>query len=305
MSREVRRMALDFDWPLRIPFSGGDMPDDLQPTTCDVCSGKGLSAFGERLEDLWWGRIPFSPEDTGSKPHTPDTPGMMEHCRDKIMDSRAFYDPYHGSKGEETVLREAVRLCALWNNMWQHHLSAEDVDALLADDRILEGLTHRYDRDGWIPLERPRPTVEEVNIWTLRLNGCGPLSMSAGAIFREAAARAGEDARCGSCGGEGVLYRDDGHRSAYDAWTPAEPPAGPGYQVWETVSSGSPVSPVFLKPDDLAAWMTENTRTEEDAVGYAVWLDFIKEEGYAPTGTLIDGIVVSGMLGYASLRAAA
>lgn len=305
MSNEVRRIALDFDWPLRKPFEGAERPAGLEPDSCPACSGRGLSAFGERLENLWWGRIPFSPESTGSKPHAPDTPGMMAYCRHKIMDSRAFYDPYHGSKGEETVLREAVRLCALWNGMWQHHLSQEDADALLDDGRMLEGLTHEYGPGGWTPIEGPRPTVERINVWTLRLDGHGPLSMPAGAIFRAAAARAGEDPHCASCDGEGVLYRDDEHRRAYDEWTPDQPPSGAGYQIWETVGSGSPISPVFADPEDLAAWMTESTRTDEDAVGYAVWLDFIKEEGSTPSGMLVDGVMVSGILGYAYLRATA
>lgn len=299
MSREVRRVPLDFDWPLRTPYSGSSMPKELEPVACTGCAGRGESEIGKVLYDLWWGKVPFRPEDNGSTPHTPETPGMMDHCRRKLIDARAFYDDLHGSRGEETVLREARRLCGIWNGMWQHHLSQEDVDALLDGERNLEGLTHRFGPDGWEVIPRERPSVEEVNVWTLRLNGCGPLSMPALAIHRAAAIRRGGQLECGACGGEGWIHRDEEHRRAHDAWTPSEPPSGPGYQIWETVTSGSPVSPVFLRPEDLATWMVDETRFDDDAVGHDAWLHFVREEGFAPSGVLVNGVMVSGIMAYA------
>lgn len=38
----------------------------------------------------------------------------------------------------------------------------------------------------------------------------------------------------------------------YDDWEHTEPPTGEGWQVWETVSEGSPVSPVFATAEELA-----------------------------------------------------
>lgn len=40
-----------------------------------------------------------------------------------------------------------------------------------------------------------------------------------------------------------------------------EPPVGEGFQMWETTSDGSPMSPVFSTLDELCAWCTENTFT--------------------------------------------
>lgn len=37
-----------------------------------------------------------------------------------------------------------------------------------------------------------------------------------------------------------------------------EPPAGEGYQLWETCSEGSPISPVFPTLDELCDWAVEN-----------------------------------------------
>ncbi len=37
-------------------------------------------------------------------------------------------------------------------------------------------------------------------------------------------------------------------QTAYDAWEQMPPPDGDGYQLWETVTNGSPVSPVDARP---------------------------------------------------------
>jgi hypothetical protein len=44
------------------------------------------------------------------------------------------------------------------------------------------------------------------------------------------------------------------------AWM-KHPPAGPGYQLWENTTEGSPKSPVFETPEQLAGWCAENTTT--------------------------------------------
>lgn len=67
-----------------------------------------------------------------------------------------------------------------------------------------------------------------------------------------------------------------------------EPPKGygneSGYQVWQDVSEGGPVSPVFLKPEDLANWMVENDTSITKGTSYEGWLNMIKSEGFAPSG---------------------
>ena len=37
-----------------------------------------------------------------------------------------------------------------------------------------------------------------------------------------------------------------------------EPPEGPGYQLWEDITEGSPVSPIFESMDGLGKWCAEN-----------------------------------------------
>ena len=45
---------------------------------------------------------------------------------------------------------------------------------------------------------------------------------------------------------------------AAKGWQPQEPPVGPGYQLWETTSEGSPMSPVFATLAELAAWFGQH-----------------------------------------------
>jgi hypothetical protein len=43
-----------------------------------------------------------------------------------------------------------------------------------------------------------------------------------------------------------------------------EVPTGEGWQVWETVSEGAPITPVFATDEELIDWLvTEGTHTED------------------------------------------
>lgn len=48
------------------------------------------------------------------------------------------------------------------------------------------------------------------------------------------------------------IYRDQWYH---------DPPIGEGFQLWETTSEGSPISPVFASVEELADWCTENATT--------------------------------------------
>lgn len=92
--------------------------------------------------------------------------------------------------------------------------------------------------------------------------------------------------RCPECYGEGKTNPR------------IEPPEGHdfhntrGYQIWQTVSEGGPVSPVFLKPEDLAKWMVENDTSITKGTSYEAWLKMIIKEGSAPSmiGSIQEGL---------------
>lgn len=50
----------------------------------------------------------------------------------------------------------------------------------------------------------------------------------------------------------------DGQCDEADEWEHEEPPTGAGWQLWETTSEGSPISPVFASAEELADWCEVN-----------------------------------------------
>jgi hypothetical protein len=44
-----------------------------------------------------------------------------------------------------------------------------------------------------------------------------------------------------------------------------DPPKGRGWQIWETVSEGSPISPVFATSEKLVAWIVSEGYSEKAA----------------------------------------
>ncbi len=75
-----------------------------------------------------------------------------------------------------------------------------------------------------------------------------------------------------------------------------------GWQMWETTSEGSPMSPIFDTPEELAGWLADNeassfgpmTATSEE------WLRMIAGPGSAPSAVLTvnadgSGRMVSGV----------
>lgn len=74
----------------------------------------------------------------------------------------------------------------------------------------------------------------------------------------EAAGMAQNWGICPVCEGHCV---DPAVKAEYDAWERTEPPRGDGYQLWETTSEGSPQSPVFATLEELSAWCETNATT--------------------------------------------
>lgn len=73
-----------------------------------------------------------------------------------------------------------------------------------------------------------------------------------------------------------------------------EPPAGEGYQIWETVSEGSPISPVFATPEELAHYMAGNPQSADKGSSFESWTAFIRGTGWAPTMVAGPGGIRTG-----------
>lgn len=276
MSREIRRVPLDFDWPLNQVWEGYLMPDRFAEHPCPDCT-RGYSPHAERLFDLWHGHLSFDPESTGSTPLRHDTPAVRAFAERSILQAPDFY-----GTGEAAIVREAKRLAELWNGQWAHHLSQDDVDALAAAEHLRD-FTHTWSREtGWQQIEPPvAPTAAQVNEWSLSVfshNGT-----SAGIAVRARCEREGVADECETCQGYGATEAYPGQRADAEAWEPTQPPTGEGWQMWNTVTEGSPVTPVYPSAPDLALHLSLSGQgLLNGPMPYDAALRFVNE-GWAPS----------------------
>jgi hypothetical protein len=70
------------------------------------------------------------------------------------------------------------------------------------------------------------------------------------------------------------------------------------YMMYETTSEGTPISPAFDTPEDLARWLADTNASAFAGHGasYDAWLRIAKG-GYAPSAIMIGGQLVSGVEG--------
>lgn len=282
MSRVIKRVPLDFDWPwddMRAVWSGYVMPDKFREDACPICEN-GYSKYAQKLHDRWYGIQPTKPAYTGSTAFTENTPAVRRFAERNVSSAPEYY-----GTGELAIRLEARRLSKLWNGMWCHHLAQEDVDALVAAERLMD-FTHTWDPDKrWQKIEPPvTPTAAQVNEWSLY--GLGHDGINASVVIRARCERDGKPYVCATCDGHGSREAYEGQRAEAEAWEPTEPPTGEGWQLWESVSEGSPITPVFATPEELARWMTEHSwgsQTERMASSFDVAMRFI-DAGWCASG---------------------
>lgn len=246
MGRQVKRVPLDFSWPIDTIWTGYLMPESLHETECATCKGSGYSAAAKRLHDVWCGKVPFDPTENGSVPYTASTPEVRAFAERNVRYAPKFY-----GDSEASIVREAQRLADLFNGQWSHHLSQEDVDALVASERLYD-FTHTWDPESrWQPKNpAPKVTAAEVNRWSI--GGLGHDSINCHVVIEALCKRNEVHMICRDCGGHGSIEAYPGQRGEAEEWTSTEPPSGEGWQLWETVSEGSPITPVYDTPEGLA-----------------------------------------------------
>ena len=214
LSREVRRVPLDFDAPIGDTWAPLiDIPEHHKLPPCPDC-------FDPRFDSR-----------VGS--------GMTKEAN-AIADTFYALDLPHGA------VRDRYR--------WNDKLGQKEVDFLVSKGRLSVW------RDGkWN--QEPRDAAE-VNA-EQNGPGFGHDGINRRYLVEFRCNQLGITYRCPSCDGHGDVATPE-LRQEIDEWRPPEIPTGPGYQLWQSVSEGGPVSPVFETPEELAVWLAEN----EDVAGY-------------------------------------
>jgi hypothetical protein len=295
MGRELHRVPLDFDWPLNKPWKGYVNPR-YTAQECTSCAGSGYSPEAARLHEMWYGHAPFKPEDNGSVPFTETSPEVRDFAERNVANAPEYY-----GTGETRIRAEAIRLCDLFNSQWSHHLNKEDVAALVDAGRLMD-LTHTWTKgEGWVKKSPAyMPTPEEVNSWSIP--GMGHDSINAWVCLKARCERMGVAYTCADCDGEGDIWPSKADEERYESWERENPPSGDGYQIWETVSEGSPISPVFSTATDLARHMATTKWGADDGTPFEVWMKFIEGPGWAPSMVGSEGRLMNGVTGVVEME---
>jgi len=276
MGREIRRVPADFDWPLNKVWEGFLMPDELHSEKCEDCDGEGVNEATREIGRLWYDQEGFGYcgqiED-----HIPDAQVI------RVLEANGLRWTYRYGKDPEGKPAERAPWYIIGDcRRWCHDLTQDEVDKLAEEGRLYD-FTHTWTRgEGWKEREDGyKPTAAEVNKWSQ--TGHGHDAINRWICVRQRAERLGVYGKCEHCKGEGCLWRDEEHKRLHEEWSGTGPPEGPAYQVWETVSEGSPVSPAFISPSDLAQWMVENDDSITKDMTYEQWMKFITDVQWAPS----------------------
>ena len=311
MGREVRRVSLDFNWPLGEVWEGFLNPFYQK---CPVCTGsRGYSDIYLMLEDftrillLAASESDLRPDNyypiQGRKLFPKGNPKQWPWDTNPVEVLEAIAGDRMSSE-DAWIIRRLARLNKHPGVFLSHRARYQWV-----------GSTRRVVLDPSGPMFYPHPfLVEDYGIGDVgktlhtfvRKLGCQPgFSMWEGRWGLQKAILAyhgyevddslPDELKCSFCKGEGIhpdVLED------FKNWKPYDPPEGIGYQLWETTSEGSPISPVCRTPEELASWLSENKASAfgHETLSYEGWLEFIMKHEWAPSLVVAqDGSVMSSV----------
>ena len=299
MGRKIMRVPLNFSWPLKKTWKGYLNPYAALRNNCPDCGGTGSSPRANLYEDEWYGKAGFDPVAYGSDPVlTIDSPVLRRSVEQKLeigarvakQEGKPDYWTGGGAITKEEALdREIRRMFEFQRKSWMNQLRQDDVDALVKDGRLIDLTSDFIPGVGW-QKKSPEvvPTAAQVNEWSFF--GFGHDCINQWVCVKARCDREGVDPICSKCEGYGDLWYRPEHKKSYEDGQPEDPPSGDGWQVWETVSEGSPITPVFKSASALAAYCairTEEVGGSRCKMDYAGWLKFINA-GWAPSLVMDD-----------------
>lgn len=256
--RTLKCVPLDFQWPLNKVWEGYINPYP-SPLTCNLCDGSSYNTETKQIADDFYG---FEVEDR----------------------SRAWYDKI--TQDEVQALVDAGRL---WDFT---RVPLNDEQREVVRKKIADG------GNSWLPYDNGRiPTADEVNECNRKPGLHKHDAINRFILIEARAKRLGVFGKCSVCNGEGTLpHPNEAIRKLHEEWKKYEPPTGAGYQLWETCSEGSPVSPVFASAEELADWCAENaTIFASEKTSRVIWLKMFIGEEDLDTGSLL--VIQPGFIG--------
>jgi len=221
MGIELKRVPLNFKWPMDKPWSGYLNPYGGKSHTCTACNGTGNTIASQRLDDLI-SLLLLSATDA-----------VQGKCHPYLREAHLY-----NTQGK-TCGKDMVELTVGLTSRAPSYLGHDSTDKYAAKKKIIA-----------------------------------------------VAGLSGEWGLCLECIGDGIVWDSQEDMQKYEEWTKINPPDGEGYQIWETVSEGSPISPVFATPEELAQHMAGRPWGADSGSSYESWLRFIVGPGWAPSGVM-------------------
>lgn len=247
MGREVKRVPLDFDWPVGKTWEGYLNPHHEARSDCPACGGTGYNPATRQIADDW-----YDFAQTGRR--------------------------------------------------WCDDITQDEVDQLIKENRLWDFWREFVPGEGWRDKDpKPEVTAAQVNAWNKRGGIMGHDAINRMICVERRARRLGVYGHCPECRGTGDLWDPPEAEAQAENWEPTEPPEGEGWQLWETVSEGSPITPVYSTDENLIDHMCQpNDRSRgpwDKGWPRNVAEEFVKKHGWAPSGVKVDGEIVDGVTG--------
>lgn len=272
LGRQLRRVPLDFDAPIGETWAPLlERPAHHKTLGCPVCGPAAAAA----------GRGHYG----GSK-ESPHGDGVTPEMRQLEL---TWYGNFIGPQWTEEIrdLHDAV--------VWSNKLGQAEVNALIEKGRFdpvidcprgckkpkddeWEGGAWRTDcpecgGKGWTRKQLKPGDLVPAQVNSYR--GHDAINMSI--CCRTRAKLLGFEVLCSECDGHGDIATPE-LRKEIDEWEPPNPPEGPGYQLWQNVTEGGPVSPVFETKEALADWLATNYQILDRSYSSSEWMKVLDNE---------------------------
>lgn len=146
-------------------------------TQCTTCDGDGLSARAKLIKDFWYG-YREDPSVVIEQVWTSDNKVIRERVMTRLVqDKQHWRGSWVGNTDQDSITinidpvaidRYAAIYAVEVSKPFMHNLRQVDVDALLAEDRLMD-FTHELKDHQWVKKANYKfPTPQEVNEWSIR-----------------------------------------------------------------------------------------------------------------------------------------